>query len=66
MSKLGRPPSTVKRKETTICLQPRYINTLERLCHDPFFQKRKMGKRNEIIELALDRLLESQGIEIRE
>lgn len=66
MSKLGRPESVIKRTPTAIALQPRYINTLERLCHDPFFNKRKMGKRNEIIELALDEFFKKQGIAVRE
>lgn len=66
MSKRGRPFSPIQRREVEISLQPKYLDTFDRVCYDPFFQKRKMGKRNEIIEAALDLYWANQGIEIKE
>lgn len=66
MAKRGRPLSTIKRHETTISLQSKYLMTFERLYHDPFFQKRKHGRRNEIIEEALDEYWSKRNIKIEE
>lgn len=66
MSRVGRPESVIKRREATVSLQPKFLDTLERICHDPFFKKRKHGLRNEIIEEALTEYFRRKKIEIKE
>jgi metal-responsive CopG/Arc/MetJ family transcriptional regulator len=65
MSRLGRPTSTIRRREATISLQQKYLDTLARICHDPFFQKRKHGLRNELIEEALSEYFKRRKIELK-
>lgn len=66
MSRRGRPLSVIRRKETTIALQPKYFETLEQLCYDPFFRKRRHGLRNETIETALDDYFAKHNIRLVE
>ena len=66
MSRLGRPTSTIRRREATVSLQQKYLDTLARVCHDPFFQKRKHGLRNELIEEALAEYFKRRKVEIKE
>lgn len=66
MSRVGRPESVIKRREATVALQQKYLDTLARICHDPFFKKRKHGLRNELIEEALSEYFKQKKIEIKE
>lgn len=66
MSKRGRPPQVIERRPTTVALQQKYLDTFEKVCHDPFFNKRKHGLRNEIIEKALDDYWKKLGIKVEE
>lgn len=66
MSRAGRPESVIKRKEATVSLQPKFLDTLDRICHDPFFNKRKHGLRNEVLEEALSEYFKRKKIEIKE
>jgi len=53
MKKLGRPPQPIKLTEVKIRLTDEIRATLDLLCLDPLTTRLQYGKRNDLIEQAL-------------